>query len=293
MKNTIKKVVKTTIKNLLKDCFFELSIKDSNKYKSIYENKKENILKTNLNPIVKKLRIESNNNNKKLWKVTLYPVKSDLLTSDLLNEYNNINKKDNLIKTSTIKQLYNLYNTLYNVLYNWEVKQDLFGFYKSYFKSKIDNDWLKIDLKKCLSFETAIHYFIMNILNDKVVTKKSIKKEYIVNLFIRFIQNDFNDFNDLIVDWQQVNNDLTSFINAKYIYDKLNDNWQLDKLQVLLKDKEKLHNEYKEVLINIKQWIINKKDKEKLHNEYIKKVTNVNNKINRIKNSLKDSYLMQ
>lgn len=288
---TINRVTNVTKNNLLKNVFFDLSIKDNNKYKSIYENKKENILKTKDNPIVKKLKIE--NKKQKLWQVTLYPVKSDLLTNELLNEYNSMDKKDNLVKISTVKQLYNLYNTLYNVLYNWQVHQDLFWFYKSYYKSKINNNWLVTNTKDIVTFEQSIHYFIMNILDNKVVTKKSIKKDYIVKLFIRFCQNELQDFNDLIVDWQQVNNDLTSYINSKYIYDKLNDNWQLDKLQVLFKDKEKLHNEYQQVLINIKQWIINKKDKEKLHNEYIKNVTNVNNKINRIKNSLKDSYLMQ
>jgi hypothetical protein len=56
---TIRRVTYVTKKNLLQYVFFDLSIKDNKKYKSINENKKENILKTKNNPIVKKLRIDN------------------------------------------------------------------------------------------------------------------------------------------------------------------------------------------------------------------------------------------
>lgn len=289
---TINRVANVTKKNLLQFVFFDLSIKDNKKYKSMYENKKENILKTKNNPIVKKLRID--NKKQVLWQVTLYKNQNDLLTNELLNEYNWVNKKDNLIKINTIKQLYNLYNTLYNVLYNWQVKQDLFGFYKSYYKSKINNNWLVTDTKDIITFEQSIHYFIMNILDNKVVTKKSIKKDYIVNLYIRFIQNEYsNNFDNYIIDWELIDNWLSSYINSKYIYDSINTNWQLDKLQLLYSDKDKLQNEYKDNLIKIKEWLIDKKDKEKLHDEYVKKVTNINNKIKRIKDNVTSNYLFQ
>lgn len=289
---TIRRVTSVTKKNLLQFVFFDLSIKDNKKYKSMNENKKENILKTKNNPIVKKLRID--NKKQVLWQVTMYKNQSDFCTNELLNEYNWMDKKDSLLKISTIKQLYNLYNTLYNVLYNWQVHQDLFWFFKSYYKSKINNNWLVTNTKDIVTFEQSIHYFIMNILENKVVTKKSIKKDYIINLYIRFIQNEYsNDFDNYIIDWQLIDNWLSNYINSKYIYDNLNTNWQLDKLQVLYSDKDKLQNEYKDNLIKIKEWLIDKKDKAKLHNEYVKKVTNINNKIKRIKDNVTSNYILQ
>lgn len=289
---TIRRVTNVTKKNLLQYVFFDLSIKDNKKYKSMNENKKENILKTKKNAIVKKLEID--NKKQVLWQVTLYKNQSDFVTNELLNEYNWMDKKDNLFKISTIKQLYNLYNTLYNVLYNWQVHQDLLWFFKSYYKSKINNNWLVTNTKDIVTFEQSIHYFIMNILDNKVVTKKSIKKDYIINLYIRFIQNEYSkEFDNYIMDWQLIDNWLSSYINSKYIYDSINTNWQLDKLQLLYSDKDKLQNEYKDNLIKIKEWIIDKKDKAKLHNEYIKKVTNINNKIKRIKDNVTSNYLLQ
>lgn len=291
MKN-LRRVTNVTKSKILRDCFFELSIKDNKKYKSIYENKKENVFKNsdnkNKNNVEKICIVDKN--VKKLWQVTLYENKSQFTSSDLLQEYNNIKtdktKKDNYNVTS---QLYSLYNTLYNELYNWQTRQDLLWIYKTFYKVNVNNKWQKLSTKDLIEFESSIHYFIMNILDNKITLQKDgkVKKQYIINLYLRFLTSDYTySIENDLTDWQAIDNNLTSYVNSQYILEKLNINWQVDKLRILLQDKQVIIDNYKQVLMNIKTWLIDKKDKQKLQKEYNKKIalvtTNIKNLIKRI-----------
>lgn len=307
-KKEILQTKKQTKKELLNWIFFELnSSNDFKNNKSMYENKKENLLKENFciiknNWEFKQVRNNENfqtllrtwENQKQLWKITLYSNKSILENTWLLEEYNWIDKsKKQLQKVSKIKVLENLYNSLFNVIYHWEVKQDLFWIFKSYNANKIKYNWLlQFDLKSQVEFENSINYFIMNILEDKNIIKKAIKREFIVWKYIQFLKsNSIQLIEEKAIDWEliQKQNDLEDIINTKYILEKLNSTWKIDKYIELLKEKQITIDTYAINRNRLKAWEI-KKDKKELHNEYKNKLNSINQKLKIIAKDLKIEF---
>lgn len=200
---------------------------------------------------------------KKLWQVTLY------------------NNPINWLENTKIQELEKLYTSLFNVIYNNEVQQDLFGLYRLYYSSTINKKWLKIDLKSKVEFESSIHYFIMNILEDKINTKEvKINKSYIQQLYIRFLQNNtIKDIEDDSINWQAIEDNLQEYVNNKIIIDNLNSTWKLDKLQQVIKDIEDIKQAYKIARIN--------KDKSITSQEYKNNLSKLIHKKNTILKDIK------
>jgi hypothetical protein len=233
---------KTTSKNLyelFEGCLYWIAWQQQQLFeKHIKQYKKDNKSYYNYNWVV-----DYYQQARKLWQVTIY------------------SNPINWLENPKIQELEKLYTSLYNVIYNNEVQQDLFGLYRLYYSSTINKKGLKIDLKSKIEFEASIHYFIMNILEDKINIKEvKINKSYIQQLYTRFLcNNTIQDIEDNCINWQAIEDNLQEYVNNKIIIDNLNSTWKLDKLQQVIKDIEDIQQEFKLAKIN-KDKAFNKKE---------------------------------
>ena len=295
-KKNLMQTKKKTKKDLLNWIFSDDLIVNKNKNeKPMYDKILEKNLKANNEYSNVKTIVKTCNDTKKLGTLTLYKAKNPItFKSDLLKEYNkDLEKKDYLIKYSTIKTLEGLYNNLYKVLYNWDTKNDLFNIYKTYYTNTIGNDWLKnLDLKHKVQFEKSIDYFINAILDNKIVNPRIIKRDYIYKKYLQFLTyNTLENLEEQTTDGGLIENELQTIANYRYIIEKLNSTWKMQDLKNLLEMKETIIKEYKENRDLLKAWLIDK-EKKILKKDYDKALSSVMHKIKNIKKDIKiDLYI--
>jgi len=283
MKNTTKTIAKNIAKRMLKEVFIE-DLKTKTKT-SLIEKIKEEELKENKDFFNIKTVLKT---NKRLWSIKLYSNKEAFNEYWLLEEYNWIKTNNKVYSIKKIKQLEELYNSLFNELYNWQTRQDLFNIYKTYFKTSINDNWIRKTLKDKIEFEASINYFILNILEDKITNKTNIKKDFIISKYLQFLKyNSIEDIEDLSINWQAIQDWIEEVVNNKYIIEKLNKDWLLTKYKALIEEEDFIKNEYINSREEIKKGLINKDKKSLYTKEYKKALSNIIHKKHNIEKLLK------
>lgn len=226
-------------------------------------------------------------NEKKLGCIKLYNDKNVLtFKSNLLHDYNSENKnksKKRKLKKDDYKNLENLYTSIQAMENNKNGYIDLY--WKKVYKFKnnindkkyIQNQWLKMTLNEKVDYEKVISYFINNITTWKI-TNKRINKKYIDLLLTKIKTIDNIENLENTID----NCNIWEYINNKYIYEKLNTNWQLEKLYEIIKEKEDIQEKYKQ---------LTKKEKENEKENYEKLRDKIQHKEKRLKENIKKQYL--
>lgn len=260
--------------------------------------------KTSLALQIVKQERKNNIEKKSLKNFSIYKTNINY-NSWILESYNWIKKhKEKPLNYIEFWNLESLYNSIENYTLNKKQALDLYWILKTFLvndvndKKYISNLWKRLTLNELVDLEKVYTYFIENIVDWKT-SKARINLWYIEKLLNRIKkQESLEDFQESLEELK----DFKENINNKFILEKLNTNWKIEKLMTLKEKENNIKIEYKNIRENLKEKYKNysrkekesliKQEKEKAYNEYKKSICNILVQEKRIKESLKIEYYL-